>query len=156
MPTSTMREDSLYPLPENQLFPAELIAVTVRTIKFVHKKGDKVGMEDSFDLWVWEFRITGGDFEGLKAKGETESELTTLTEARGRSKPVRPWAETLLGRTMEVGEELNTDDLLALPCQITVVHEEPRAKADGGFFYSCPVDDVLPASRRSNRDNPPF
>lgn len=154
MPRSTMREDSLYPLPENQLFPAELTSVTVRTINFVHKKGDKAGMADSFDKWVWEFRITNGEYQGLKVRGETEPELTTLTEQRGISKPVRPWAETLLGREIQVGEELDTDVLLGLPCQITVTHMEPRPKADGGFWYDCPVEDVLPPVR--NKAHVPF
>jgi hypothetical protein len=156
MPSSTMREESAYPLPEDVLFPAELTSVVVRTVEFTYKKGPKVGEKGSFDLWVWEFAITGGDYAGMKAWGETEDNLNNLEEPKGRAKLVRPWAETLLGRQIEIGENFDTDQVLGLPCKITVKHEEPRPKKDGGFFYGCPVEDVFPADPRSSDDAPPF
>lgn len=155
-PKATMREESLYSLPEDVLLPAKLNSVVTRTIPFTYKKGPKLGQESSFDIWVWEFEITEGDYAGLKAWGETEDQLNNLEEPRGRSKLVRPWAETLLGKEIQIGEEFDTDDLIGLSCQITVKHEEPRPKKDGGFFYGCPVEDVFPAAAATSDDEPPF
>jgi len=156
MPQAVMREESAYALPEDTLLPATLTSVTVRTVEFTYKKGPKQGQQGTFDLWVWEFQITDGDYAGLKAWGETEDSLNNLEEPRGRAKLVRPWAETLLGREIPIGEAFDTDHVLGLPCVITVKHEEPRPKKDGGFFYGCPVEDVFPARPATSDDAPPF
>ena len=142
MPRSTMKEESAYPLPEDVLFQGVLNSVTIRNISGVSAKGK----DYNFDLWVWEFEITDGDQRGLRAWGETESSLNNLEVPRGRAKLVRPWAETLLGRQIAIGEDFDTDSVLGLPCKFTVIHEEPRQKKDGGFFYGCPVEDVFPSS----------
>lgn len=142
MPKATMKEEAEYRLPEDTLFPAVLDEVAVRTIEYTLKKDrgmKKAGEKDSFDKWVWTFRITDGPFKGEKAYGETEDRLTNREDNR-----VRQWSETLLGREIEIGEEFDTDSVLGLPCQVSVRHEEPREKKDGGFFYGCPVDEVFP------------
>jgi hypothetical protein len=144
-----MKEETPYPLPEDELFVGKLDAVTVRTIEGISKKPGKPDRPYSFDLWVWEFSITEGEHAGMKAWGETEGELNNLEEPKGRAALVRPWAETLLGRTIEIGEDFDTDQVLGLPCKFTVTHEEPRQKKDGGFYYGCPVDDVFPSSARA-------
>ena len=141
-----MKEETAYPLPEDVLFQGKLNSVEVRCIDFTYKKGPKVGQKGSFDLWKWEYEITEGEYQGLRAWGETEADLNNLEEPRGRAKLVRPWAETLIGRQIAIGEDFDTDQVLGLPCKFTVTHEEPRAKADGGFYYGCPVEDVFPSS----------
>jgi hypothetical protein len=77
----------------------------------------------------------------MKAWGETEDRLTNREDNL-----VRQWAETLLATTISVGEGLDTDILVGLPCVIEVRHDEPRQKKDGTFFYGCPVDQVYPAA----------
>lgn len=135
MPRSTMTEQSEYALPEDVLLPAILETVEVRTINYKRDGKDK-----SFDKWVWTFQITDGDYAGLHAYGETEDRLTSHPDNK-----VRQWAEVLRGIGFEVGEGLDTDDLLGLPAVITVKHEEPRLKKDGeSYFYGCPVKDVFP------------
>lgn len=158
MPRATMKEETLYALPEDTIFEGKLNSVTVRTIEFTLKKdrgNKKAGEKDSFNKWVWEFEITDGEYAGLKAWGETEDELNNLEEQRGNSKLVRPWAETLLGRQIQIGEDFDTDQIVGLPCKFTVTHEEARPKKDGGWFYGCPVEDVFPSSN-SLREAPPF
>lgn len=158
MPRATMKEETLYSLPEDTIFEGKLNSVTVRTIEFTLKKDrgtKKAGEKDSFDKWVWEFEVTSGEFTGQKAWGETEDELNNLEEQRGNSKLVRPWAETLLGRQIAIGEDFDTDQVVGLPCKFTVSHDEPREKKDGGWFYGCPVEDVFPSSNGS-REEPPF
>lgn len=145
MPKTTMVNEEAYALPMGVPFPAELQSVTERTIEYTRKKdgnGKKAGDKDSFVKWVWEFKITEGEYAGMTARGETEDRLTNREDNL-----VRQWSETLLNTTIEVGQGLDTDTLIGLPCVITVRHEEPRPKKDGsGNWYDCPVDDVFPAS----------
>lgn len=143
MPQATMKEESEYPVPAGVPLPAVLQEVKVRTIEFFKKDqyGNKTNVKDSFDKWVWEFKITDGEFAGMKVYGETSDSLTTREDNL-----VRIWAEQLLGKTIQVGEGLDTDLLLGLPCIVECRHDEPRPKRDGGMFYPCPVSDVFPSS----------
>lgn len=156
MPKSTVREESAYPLPEDTLFEAKLNSVVVRTVDFTYKKGPNEGQKGSFDLWVWEFQITEGEFAGQRVWGETEDHVSNLDEPKGRAKLVRPWAETLLNRQLAVGAEFDTNDVVGLPVKLTVKHEEPRKKKDGGTFYGCPVEDLIPATSAAFSTEPPF
>lgn len=149
MPKSTVREETAYPLPADILLPARLDKVTEVERSFTYQPHHKavqngrakVGETASFVKWSWEFKITDGEFAGIVAYGDTDAKVTNLD-----GDPVRQWAETLLGRELSVGEELDTDLLLGLPCKITVTHDEPRPRRDGsGNFYPCPVRDVYPA-----------
>ena len=158
MPKTTMRVQDEYPLPADVLLPAILVEVEERTYDFVYKAHHKrvqsgavkVGDEGKVEKWVWKFAITEGDYGGLHAWGETEAFLSTHPDNK-----VRQWAEALRGAEFDPGEGLDTDDLLGLPCVITVRHDEPRPKRDGsGNFYPCPVDSVFPASDVA--ELPPF
>ena len=154
MPQTTMRDEDTYPLPDETPFPARLESVEVKTIQFEkkdRKTGAKTGEWSSFDKWVWDFQITSGQYAGLHAYGETEDRLTNHPDNK-----VRQWAETLRDAPFEIGEGLNTDDLVGLPCIVTVRHDEPRPKKDGGNFYPCPVDDVFPEGALPVDDEPPF
>jgi hypothetical protein len=148
MPQSTMREEDEYALPEDTLFPGVLNKVDVRTIKWKSKRD---GSDQSRDVWTWEFQITDGEYAPLRAWGESEDRLTTHPDNK-----VRQWGETLRGKPFELGEGLNTDDLIGLPCMFTIKHEEPRPRKDGtGNFYGVRVDDVFPVDALQPAD-PPF
>jgi hypothetical protein len=152
MPSSTMREESEYRLPENTPFPAQLKSVDVRTIKY-----QRDGKDKQFDKWEWVFEITEGEYAGMEAYGESEDRLTNHPDNK-----VRQWAETLRDAPFGIGEGLNTDDLLGLPCVITVFHGDPRPKKDGTNFYPCPVQDVFPEGTEAGQfdrggfEEPPF
>lgn len=143
MPSSTMEHEDEWKLPKDVPLPAELQAVTEKVINYKRDGKDK-----SFTKWEWEFKIVDGEYAGLRAWGETEDRLTTHPDNK-----VRQWAETLRDKPFDLGEGLDTDDLLNLPCTI-VVDNTVRDKPDGGKFYNCPVVDVLPAGVGS--DEPPF
>lgn len=154
MPSTTMTEESEYPVPAGVPLPAILQAVTVRTINFKKKDqyGNKTNIDDSFDKWVWEFKITDGEHAGKKVYGETEDRLTTRADNL-----VRIWTEQLLRTTIEVGQGLDTDTLIGLPCIVECRHDDPREKRDGTMFYPCPVSDVFPSSGDYvSSDEPPF
>lgn len=143
MPKATMEEESEYPVPAGVPLPAVLQNVKVRTIEYYKKDqyGNKTKEKDSFDKWIWEFKITDGEFSGMTVYGETEDRLTTREDNL-----VRIWAEQLLGRNIEIGEGLDTDLLLGLACIVECRHDDPRPKRDGSMFYPCPVSDVFPSS----------
>ena len=158
MPKAILREEADYRLPADVAFPARLASVKERKTPFTYQAHHKavqagrarVGEAGEVVKWVWEFDIIDGDYNCEKAWGETDPKVTSSSDD-----PVRQWSETLLGRDLELGEELDTDLLVGLPCQIVVRHEEPRARKDGsGNFYGCPVADVFPAN--SEYDEPPF
>lgn len=145
MPTSTMREESEYRLPENTPFPAQLKSVDTRTIKY-----QRDGKDKQFDKWEWVFEITEGEYAGMEAYGETEDRLTNHPDNK-----VRQWAETLRGSEFEMGEGLDTDDIIGLPCIITVANlKEEKKGSPGEFYYKTPVKDVFPADAVDHE--PPF
>lgn len=145
MPNSTMTDEEKFKLPAETLLPAVLKSVEEKTIPFVNKQGK----DDSFTKWTWEFEVIDGQYEGLRAWGDTEPRLTNHPDNK-----VRQWAETLRGAEFEMGEGLDTDDLLGLTCCITVDNKE-HTKKDGTKSYLCPVADVFPPDA-INENEPPF
>lgn len=150
MPQSKMREESEYRLPEDTPFPAVLESVEEKEIPYTIKKGPRAGEQDVFKKWEWVFKITEGEFAGLSAYGESEDRLTTHADNK-----VRAWATALRQLDFELGEDLNTDELIGLPCVVEVEHGEPREKKDGSFFYPCPVRNVYPEGTFGDNE-PPF
>lgn len=156
MPTTTNREENSYALPADTPFQAVLQSVEEKTIEYFKKDkdGNRTNEKDSFSKWVWTFDITEGEYAGMRAWGETRDSMSTHPDNK-----VRQWAETLTGKQFGIGDGLDTDDLLGLPCIITVRHDEPRPKANGdGFFYGTPVDDVFPSDALGTApaSDPPF
>lgn len=136
MPKATKKEATLYRFDEDVLYPCELASVKEKTINFTNKETKQA---DSFVKWEWQFKVVDGDQQGLTIYGDTNAEYTNDENDR-----VRAWSETLLGREMGLGEELDTDLLIGLPCMVTVKHGEPRTKRDGSMFYPCPAAEVFP------------
>lgn len=147
MPKTTMEEEAQWKLPAETPLPAVLVKVTTKTIEFTNKKTQK---PDSFDKWEWEFAITEGEYAGLSAWGDTEDRLTSHPDNK-----VRQWAETLRGKEFDLGEGLDTDDLLGLACLITV-DNKTHEKKDGSKSYYCPVADVYPSDALPQDEEPPF
>lgn len=144
MPKQTMKEEQQWKLPKETPLPAQLTAVVEREIPY---KDKKTGADATFTKWEWEFGITEGEYAGLSAWGDTEDRLTNHPDNK-----VRQWAETIRGAEFDMGEGLDTDDLLGLPCTILVDNTE-YTKKDGTTSYLCPVVDVYPAEQGIE---PPF
>ena len=147
MPNTTMEEEQQWKLPKETPLPAQLTAVVEREIPF---KDKKTGEDRIFTKWEWEFAIIEGEFAGLSAWGDTDPKLTNHPDNK-----VRQWAETLRGRPFEMGEGLDTDDLLGLPCLI-VVDNTTYTKKDGTVSYLTPVVDVFPTDGFVQDVEPPF
>lgn len=149
MPKATMREEDEWKLPKDIPLPATLIKVSTKTINWKDKDS---GEDKSRDKWEWEFQVSEGVYAGLSAWGETEDKLTTHVDNK-----VRQWGETLRGKPFDLGEGLDTDDLLGLSCVIAV-DNQVYVKKDGTNSYLCPVLDVYPSDALASiqADDPPF
>jgi hypothetical protein len=158
MPRATVGDaPDLYPLPEQTVFDGQLLACEAINVPFTYKKGPREGQPGSFDKWEWTFVVNapGQEYDGLEVKGSTEPRITDATETDGFLMLARPWVEALLGRPIQVGEDVDTDDLLALPCKFTVRHEPKRARKQGdGFWYNVAVDEVFAAGDASPELSP--
>lgn len=145
MPESTMTHEDEWKLPADTPLPAVLNAVTEKS--FPYKKD---GQDKTFTKWEWEFEITEGEYSGLRAWGSTEDRLTNHPENK-----VRQWGETLRGKPFDLGEGFSTDDVLGLPCVITVDNTIYEKKGTNEKSYLCPVADVFPADSVQDEE-PPF
>ena len=141
MPKATKVEQDEYMFPSDVYFPAVLVAVDEKEIVFFKKDkaGNRTNEQSSFLKWQWSFEMVDGPYSGLTGYGETTAEYTNREDNL-----VRQWGETLLGRELDLGEEMDTDKLIGLPCMISFKHEEPRPKKDGTLYYGSPVEEVLP------------
>lgn len=145
MPKSTLVEEAEFKLPKDVPLPAILNAVEEKEIPYTDKK---TGEQKKFVKWSWEFEIIDGPYQGLRAWADTENRLTTHPDNK-----VRQIAEALMGAEFEIGQDLDTDDLLQLPCEIivdNVVHE----KKNGEMSYLTPITQVWPAG--TSDGEPPF
>lgn len=161
MPKSVAHEATLYPLPEDTMFACTLQKVEAIEVPFTIKNGPRAGQASTFHKWEWEFLIYEGEFTGQTAQGNTEPRITNLDSKSGSLELPKPWVEQILGREIQMGEEVDTDSLLSLPCRITVRHLEPRPKKDGnGFWHNVEVCDVWGPVRGEGGgvvyDKPPF
>lgn len=156
MPKSVVREfdpSTLYSLPEGVFFPAELIKCTQ---EYVEKA------KTPFHKWEWTFRITDGEMAGIELNTSTEPEVTDAVDAYFLPL-ARPLVEALLGRKLDLYEEVDTDDLIMLPCMISARHDEPRERRTGdGYWYNCSLAEIYPYGQaptsqgRDTYDAPPY
>jgi len=144
---STVVEASNYPIPEDTLVPLKLESCTYVEFPFTYKKGANLGKSGTFRKWEWEFLIPEGEYAGLNVRGNTEPRITSNDQPSGDLAMARPLVEALLGRALDLGEEVDTDDLIGLTGQGTVRHLEPRAKKEGeGFWFNVELDELFPAA----------
>ncbi|GAB3863277.1 hypothetical protein GCM10028801_30520 [Nocardioides maradonensis] len=148
MPRATLAEEAEFKLPKDEPLPAELSSVEV---KHLEGTSTRTGKDYSFDKWIWEFKIIDGPYAGLRAWAETEDRLTTHPDNK-----VRQYAEALLGAEFEIGQDLDTDDLLGMPCEIVLDHVVEEGKDRN--YYKCPVAQVWPigTSLAQQDATPPF
>lgn len=143
MPRSTVVEDDPYPLPKDTLFPVRLISCESVAVPFTKKTGADAGKASSFTKWEWVFEVEDGDFVGTQFKASTEPKVTTATESAFLPL-ARPVVEALLGRPLEMGEDVDTDLLVGGHAMATVRHLEPKARKNGdGFWFNVELDEIF-------------
>ncbi len=155
MPVATKKEQREYKFDE-AWYRCVLSSVEEQVhpyFKRDRKTGEKTSEQAEFRKWVWKFEITSGaaEFVGEYLRGESTAEYTTREDNR-----IRQWGEALLNRELAIGEEIDTDLLIGLPCLVFVKHGDPEDKKDGTKFYPCYVHEVMPQSDDLFDDDIPF
>jgi len=140
----TVTETDFKSVPEDTFIPAKLAEISMSTIEYADKKS---GEFKSFDKFVWWFEVTDGEYAGRKLKGETGAEITSHP-----NNTFRQWVEALLNEEVPVGFEFDTDDLVGLPCELTVRHVAGTGKNEGKTYEN--VDTLIP--RLNSPDTVPF
>lgn len=148
MPKSTVTEfdtNDLYPIPVDLPVPVQLQAVTVETVEFTYKQGPNAGKPGSFLKWQWDFMVYDGEYAGTTFRASTEPKITNATESDFLPL-ARPLVEALKGRALEVGEEVDTDDLIGAKGLATVKHLPPRPRKSGeGNWYNVELNELFPS-----------
>ncbi len=153
MPKVIKQAENEYKFPDDIAYSCKLIDVVEREIAYFKRNehGERTNTQDTFKKWEWHFEVQEGPYMGQILYGETRPEYTTREDNK-----VRQWSEALLNRELAVGEELDTDTLLGRQCVVSVRHDPPRPKKDGGMFYPTAVDEVVPKSGSLLTTQPPF
>lgn len=145
MVKSTVRNDEPYPIPLDTLVPITLLSVEEVEVPFTYRQGPKAGTSSSFKKWEWNTQVHDGEYAGIDVRGSSEPKITNAESQSGLLPLALPFVEAFLGRSLELGEEVDTDLLVGLYAQATVKHLEPRAKRDGdGFWFNIEVDEIFP------------
>jgi hypothetical protein len=66
----------------------------------------------------WAFEITESPWGGYKILGSSSQKFTIDPPSK-----FYEWAVQLLGRTFEVGDGIDTEDLIGLPCRIEIEYK---------------------------------
>lgn len=134
-------------LPDGSIHGARLMDIVEKTITWVDRKS---GEDRSSDLLEWWFEIEQSSdqkFIGRRVKGTTDALITDRSNDK-----FRDWLEKLTGAELREDDDVDTDDVLGLPCQIVISHR--LDKKDSSRVYEQ-VDTILP-NDSSSYDEPPF
>lgn len=145
MPKATVEEEQKWKLPEGVALPCVLKSVEEQTIPYRDKK---TGEEKTFTKWTWDFEIVDGEYAGLHIWADTDPKVTSHPD----NKP-RQFYEALTGVALEVGQGLDTDDLLGLPAAITVRNITGQ-KRNGEPFYKSELDQIFPIDAAPESNDP--
>lgn len=108
MPRMTAEESSFEMIPEGQIVAAKVLEIEQKTLDF----GDRLN---------WKFLVTEAQWDEYKINGSTSMKFTIDPPSK-----FYEWSVQLLGRTFEVGESIDTDDLLGLPCRLEIEHKPDK------------------------------
>lgn len=105
----TAEESSFEMIPEGEIVAAKVVGIEGKSFDW----GDRLN---------WKFEVTEkGTWEGYKINGSTSLKFTIDPPSK-----FYEWSVELLGRTFEVGESVETDDLIGLPCRIEIEWQEDK------------------------------
>jgi hypothetical protein len=108
MPVYEATESDFELIPEGAVVPCKVIEIELKQLDF----GPRLN---------WKFEITDGEHQGFKINDGTSPKFSVDPPSK-----LYEWACMLLGRTFEVGDNLDTDDLIGLPCRVEVGHKPDR------------------------------
>ncbi len=105
----TAEESSFEMIPEGEIVAAKVVGIEGKSFDW----GDRLN---------WKFEVTEkGTWEGYKINGSTSLKFTIDPPSK-----FYEWSVELLGRTFDVGESVETDDLIGLACRIEIEWQEDK------------------------------
>jgi hypothetical protein len=105
----TAEESSFEMIPEGDIVAAKVVSIE----KKVFDWGDRLN---------WKFEVTeSGPFEEYKINGSTSLKFTIDPPAK-----FYEWSVQLLARTFDIGDSVDTDDLIGLPCRIEIDYQPDK------------------------------
>lgn len=108
MPVLQAEESSFDLIPEGQIVSAKVLEIVAKTLDF----GDRLN---------WKFEVLESPWEGYKVNGSTSLKFTIDPPSK-----FYEWSVQLLGRTFDIGDSVDTDDLIDLPCRIEIEHQPDK------------------------------
>lgn len=120
-------------IPEGTIVPARLENVEAHSFDYQGEKIHKL---------KWFFTIIEeGEWFGKTVQGQTSTAFTSHPNCKAYN-----WAVAISGKQYQDGDELDTDDILGMPCQVIIKH---RPDNQGRTWME--VRDVAPAARQSGQ-----
>lgn len=86
----------------------------------------------------FQFKVTGGQFDGRVVKGDTSTAFVKHPECK-----LFMWIQEILGQELPDNFELDTDLLIGKPVKIQVKAEEKERRDGNGTWWLQQVKDVL-------------
>lgn len=108
MPAYTAEERPFDLIPEGTILAARVTAIILKSFP-------------DYNRLNWTVEITEGEHKGMSIYGSTSEKFSADPPSY-----FYKWACELLERTIAVGEQINTDDLIGLPCRIEIGHQADR------------------------------
>lgn len=124
-------------IPEGEVLDARLANVELHEFTYGGQNIQKLR---------WKFIVSGGEWEGKEIQGQTSTNFVAHPGCKAYN-----WATAISGRTFEEGEELDTDELIGLPCRIITAQKTGK---DGRIWPD--IRDVLPPRGGKPVSEPPF
>lgn len=140
--SDTPKPSNLDVLEKGDIVSARVGSIEHRTFNFQGDNVDKLGWRFIFDDPL------AGQWNGKEIIGDTSIVFTAHPNCKAYN-----WVAAITGREYKSGEELDTDDLIGMPCRVVIDHRVDRA----GTVWMR-VRDVMPARSPSKAaapvDNP--
>lgn len=133
MPEFTAEESSFEMIPEGEIVSAKVASIEAETMDF----GPRL---------KWAFEVTQAPWEGIKILGGSSQKFTIDPPSK-----FYEWACQLLGRTFEVGDGINTDDLIGLPCRIEIEYKPD--KDDPKRMWMRPATVIAPRGQTKTAED---
>lgn len=144
MAKRTVEDQPDLTIPEDTIVRAKLLEIKDKTIEWVDKQTKEKRSATLAQFW---WQVTEGEYRDRKVRLECDARITNHPNNR-----FRQVAESLLGRELPAGIEIDDEDLVGLSADISIAHE--TYEKNGEQRVAEKVDEVMPISGMS--DEVPF
>jgi hypothetical protein len=108
MPVYEASESDFELIPEGEIVSAKVKEIKAEILEF----GPRLN---------WAFEVTETPWEGVRILDSSSQKFTIDPPSK-----FYEWSCQLLGRTFEVGDPIDTEDLIGLPCRVEIAHKPAK------------------------------